>query len=260
MNFQPVTSLSVLLLGDSCHDVYHYGECRRLSPEAPVPVFSEDNVEVRGGMALNVYHNLLAHGVDVECLVGDADVQKHRYVDLKSRQHLLRVDRNDDTGSNIFRFDSRIFQDINVVVLSDYNKGYLTPGECEQLSRYCFENNIPIFVDSKKTDLSCFENCILKINKGEYEKVSQYPEKYDLIVTLGSDGTLYKGEIYNTKEVEVFDVCGAGDVFLASLVYMYMKHGDMIRSIEFANKCAAYSVTKFGTYVLTEGDINDLCV
>lgn len=260
MSFQPQKSLNVLLLGDSCLDIYHYGSCNRISPEAPVPVFVEDEIEVRHGMSLNVYLNLLAFGLAVECMVGDTQVEKHRYIDLKSKQHLLRVDLNEHEETGVFRFDERMMGDVDLVIISDYNKGFLQPTACSSLTRYCFDKNIPVFVDSKKKDLSCFENCILKINKSEYEEVVQYPNNYDLIVTLGAEGTLYKGEIYDTKQVEVFDVCGAGDVFISSLVYKYMQHGDMIKAIEFANKCAAHSVTKFGTYVLTEEDVNDLCV
>jgi D-beta-D-heptose 7-phosphate kinase/D-beta-D-heptose 1-phosphate adenosyltransferase len=253
--------LSVLLLGDACIDVYHYGRCDRISPEAPVPVFLEEETETRMGMSLNVYLNLLAFELKTECIVGESYIEKHRYIDSRSKQHLLRVDRNEsDQLGACFRFDSRILGDIDLVVISDYDKGFLTPDQCLSLSKYCYDNNIPVFVDSKKTDLSCFENCIIKINQHEYEKITKYPRELDLIVTLGADGVLYKGDIYKTDEVEVFDVCGAGDVFISSLVYMYLKHGDMIKAIEFANKCAAYSVTKFGTYVLTKEDVDDLCV
>ena len=260
MSFQLPTSLNVLLLGDGCVDVYHYGSCERISPEAPVPVFAEEETETRMGMALNVYLNLMAFDLAVECMVGETYIEKHRYIDSKSKQHLLRVDRNENEACGTFRFDSRILGDVDLVVVSDYDKGFLPSEECGRLSEYCYEKNIPIFVDSKKVNLSCFENCIIKINQNEYDKVTQYPNKCDLIVTLGADGALYKGEIYDSKHVEVFDVCGAGDVFMASLVYMYLRHGDMIRAIQFANKCAAHSVTKFGTYVLTEEDISDLCI
>ena len=260
MSFQPQTSLSVLLIGDSCLDIYHYGTCERISPEAPVPVFKELETETRFGMSLNVYLNLLSFGLKTECLVGDPIVEKHRYIDSRSKQHLLRVDRNESLENDVLNFDKRIMGDIDVVVVSDYDKGFLPAEICREVSEYCYAHNIPVFVDSKKPDLSCFPHSIIKINQKEYENVTSYPKDCELIVTLGSDGTLYKGEVYETNQVEVFDVCGAGDVFISSLVYMYVKHADMVRAIKFANKCAAYSVTKFGTYVLTEEDVNDLCV
>ena len=154
MSFQPPKSLSVLLLGDACVDVYHYGRCDRISPEAPVPVFLEEETETRMGMALNVYLNLLSFELNVDCMVGETYIEKHRYIDSRSKQHLLRVDRNENEEVGIFRFDNRILGDIDLVIVSDYDKGFLTPEQCLSLSKYCYNNNIPVFVDSKKTDLS----------------------------------------------------------------------------------------------------------
>jgi len=241
-------------------DVYHYGECNRISPEAPVPIFTENRVEFRHGMAMNVFFNLRSFGLNAEYITDNTERQKHRYIEEKFKQHVLRVDTNESEFVEEFKFDHRILSDVDLIVLSDYNKGFLSNTQCDSLSKYCFANNIPVFVDSKKTDLSCFENCIIKINEKEYEKVTKYPKNYDLIVTLGEGGTLYKNKIYETKQVEVFDVCGAGDVFIAALVYKYLKNSDIIKSIKFANKCASFSVTKFGTYILTEKDIDGLCV
>jgi bifunctional ADP-heptose synthase (sugar kinase/adenylyltransferase) len=64
------------------------------------------------------------------------------------------------------------------------------------------------------------------------------------------------------KKVEVFDVSGAGDTFLASLVYGFVKSNCMETSLIFANKCASIVVQKSGTYALTLQDIveNDICL
>ena len=170
------------------------------------------------------------------------------------------MDRNEIQFIEPYEFQKHDFEDVDVLVISDYNKGFLTSEVCCEISQLCLQKNIPLFVDSKKKDLSCFDGAILKINQIEYEKITKYPTNYELIVTMGDGGCVYKNKIYRTNKVEVFDVCGAGDVFMASLIYKYMKHGCMERAIEFANKCASYSVTKFGTYVLTKEDINELCV
>ena len=58
------------------------------------------------------------------------------------------------------------------------------------------------------------------------------------------------------EKVDVYDVCGAGDVFLASLVYGWLKYEKSLESgILLANKCSSLSVTKSGTYVITKEDI-----
>ena len=173
---------------------------------------------------------------------------------------MLRVDKNEFQCSFPYTFEKNDLKDIDVVVMSDYNKGFLTHKACVEISQFCIEKNIPLFVDSKNRDLSCFEGAILKINESEYEKITDWPDKYELIVTMGDVGCIYKNKIYRANKVEVFDVCGAGDVFMASLVYKYMKHGSLEKAIDFANKCASYSVTKFGTYVLTPEEIDELCV
>ena len=104
-----------------------------------------------------------------------------------------------------------------------------------------------------------FGNCFIKINETESFRATTDPAQ-DIIVTLGSRGAKWREQVFETREVDVYDVCGAGDVFLSSFVYGYLKHGDVPKAIQIANMCASLSVTKMGTYILTKGDINDLCI
>jgi D-beta-D-heptose 7-phosphate kinase/D-beta-D-heptose 1-phosphate adenosyltransferase len=53
-------------------------------------------------------------------------------------------------------------------------------------------------------------------------------------------------------------VVGAGDTFLSALVYFYLIYGKIEEAIPYANKAAAIAVTHFGTYVLTERDVNEV--
>jgi len=63
-------------------------------------------------------------------------------------------------------------------------------------------------------------------------------------------------KIYKPKEqIEVFDVCGAGDTFMSALVTAYMSTFSMPESIEFANKCAGISVKNFGNYKISLEDL-----
>jgi len=69
---------------------------------------------------------------------------------------------------------------------------------------------------------------------------------------------MYNGKIYKTQKQEIFDVCGAGDVFLSSFVYKFLQNQNIEDSIIFANKCASFSVGKIGSYVLSQKDIDIL--
>ena len=135
-------------------------------------------------------------------------------------------------------------------------KGFLDHNFCSWITKKY--TNIPIFVDSKKKDISCFHNSIIKLNKKEYSELEKINDNSEIIVTLGSEGVLYKEKIYPTNQVEVYDVCGAGDIFLCSFVFAFLNCKNIERSIKYANKLASLSVSKFGTYVLKEGDFRGL--
>ena len=73
-----------------------------------------------------------------------------------------------------------------------------------------------------------------------------------LIVTLGKNGATYKTKQYSVKEVDVKDMTGAGDSFLAGLVVEYIKTKNIEKSIKFANKCATQVVQKKGVVTINE--------
>jgi D-beta-D-heptose 7-phosphate kinase/D-beta-D-heptose 1-phosphate adenosyltransferase len=252
-------SWKILLIGDHCLDIYHYGVCERLSPEAPVPVLKVSNSETKPGMSSNVNLNLKAFGLKVNHQKSPDKIKKHRLIDTRFQHHLIRFDEGEEhltNEINIKRLES--IKNIDAVVISDYNKGFL---RYKTINQICdMFKDYPIFVDTKKTNLSCFSNCYIKVNEKEFKSVNKMPKDSEFVVTLGEKGALYKNKTYPVKNTEVFDVCGAGDVFLSALVYGYLKHKSIELAILIANKCAAFSVTKMGTYTLTKEDLNDLCI
>jgi len=253
---QQLKSLNVLVIGDYCNDIYKYGTCTRLSPEAPVPVFDFSFEETMSGMAGNVYNNLLSLGVNADIIKNKEDIFKTRFIDLKSKQHLIRVDFTNKVNpldvSKITKFN------YDAVIISDYDKGFITNDVVENLIKLF---NCPIFVDTKKTDLSKYENCIIKINENEQKNVLKYPNNYELIVTLGENGALYNKKVIPTNKVQVFDVSGAGDTFISSLVVKYLLCKKMEKSIKFANICSSIVVTKSGTATIKiEEVINEICI
>ena len=83
MDTQQQKSWNILLVGDSCEDVYHYGICDRMSPEAPVPVFKELRREIKQGMSSNVKLNLESFGIKVEHVRNSEKIRKHRFIEEK---------------------------------------------------------------------------------------------------------------------------------------------------------------------------------
>lgn len=247
--------MKIAILGDSCLDRYRYGYCDRLSPEAPVPILKFSDIQEKVGMAANVEKNLCSLGFDTTLYTNQEKIIKERFIEKRSMQQLLRVDYEILPLNKIDYLENIDFNQYDGLVISDYDKGFITEDSVKNILKIV-KNRKPIFVDSKKKNLSCYEGCIIKINELENSLVTNWPNKYEKIVTLGSAGALYKNKLYKSSKVEVFDVCGAGDSFISGLVYGFFKNdGNLEKSIVLANKVASISVKHFGNYAVTEDEI-----
>ena len=244
--------MKVLLIGDSCEDRYFYGDVKRLNPEAPVPILEYRRGVTSEGMVLNVRENLRAFGVEVYLSTHPEAIIKTRYIDEKSNQQIMRYDVEPKIEPLSFDFPTEWNNLYDALVISDYNKGFLTTEKIFELtSRFVG----PVFIDSKKTNLPA--DAYIKVNELEYERMA-YCNYENLIITRGGKGAEYKGDLYPAEKVNVFDVVGAGDTFLAALTYGYLKYGRIDKAIPLANKAAAVAVSHRGTYVLTEEDVKQL--
>ena len=240
---QPQTKYKILLIGDDCHDIYTYGYVNRISPEAPVPVFEPHYTIHKDGMAGNVRKNLEALGCTVNFLHG-ASSEKNRLIDARTKQQLLRMDK--DVASDPITFETAIPPGYDAIVISDYNKGTVTYELIEELVK---EVDVPIFVDTKKTDLARLSGCYVKINALEKSRSTSLPNAEHLIVTHGGGGAYWNDCIYPAEIVgDVTDVCGAGDTFLAALVYEFLKTNRIPDAVKFANKASAVTVQHIGVY------------
>ena len=250
---------NVIVIGDKCTDKYVLGETTRLSPEQPVPVLDQTKIEERPGMAGNTELNLKAFGVNTVLLSQRETITKTRFVDTNSGYQLMRLDETPQVSriANAELKMAMMHLNPDAIVISDYDKGYIND---DDLWHLCHNFNRPVFVDTKKRRLFQKDNVYWKINKKEYDDLIQdhLPNLSNLIVTLGSAGASWNGMIFKPQVVKVFDVCGAGDTFLAALVYEFLKTKNMQTAIEFANKAAAIAVTHPGAYHLTKKDIESL--
>jgi D-beta-D-heptose 7-phosphate kinase/D-beta-D-heptose 1-phosphate adenosyltransferase len=209
-------------------------------------------------MCFNVANNLAALGCHVDTLRNIEMIYKERFVDVKTKQHLLRSDFGENNNIEPLSVMGIEFESYDAVVISDYNKGFVTSENALLISKHCMQSHIPLFVDSKKRDLSCFDGATIKINEKEWDRVTRYPHNYELVVTMGAKGASWNNNTYKTKECEVFDVSGAGDTFLASLVSEYLHTNSFEKAIAFANSCSRIVVQKFGTYCLKKKDLEQI--
>ena len=237
----------ILIIGESCLDVFHYGECLRLCPEAPVPVFKSIRTSENGGMAMNVYQNVLQMGSPAEIITNNnwKFIKKTRFVEEKSNHMFMRLDENENDYGHL-NIDNLNLEKYSAIIVSDYNKGFLSTKSLKKIS-----TNHPLtFLDTKKIlgDWSK-DFTYIKINGPEFERTKHTINKdlyKKLIITQGPKGSTHMGKRYPVPMVEVKDVSGAGDTFISALCCRYLKSHNIQESILFANECATTVVQKRG--------------
>ena len=239
----------ILVIGDSCRDVHVYCSCDRMSPDKPVPVLKILDQNDNPGMAKNVYRNIksLEDSCDIVTNSNWADVTKTRYIHKSTNHMFFRL----DSAENIKRFNiKKINYDYDHIVISDYNKGFLTEEDILTIS----SNHNSVFLDSKRIlgDWAAKVRFV-KINNFEYDRSKDcIPAilKDKIIKTAGEEGCYYLDKNYPVAQQEVIDVSGAGDSFLAGLVVEFSKTNDIEKAIIFANQCASKVVGQKGVGII----------
>ncbi len=304
--------LRIAVIGDLMIDHYIWGSCERISPEAPVQVVGVNKESSVLGGAGNVVSNLIAleSKVDIYTVLGkDQNAKKvtnllediganccavifenGRKTTQKSRviasnQQIIRLDdesRQAITDVSISKLILQLQKNIlnyDAILLSDYNKGVLTPSFTEQVIIIAKSHNILVLVDPKGNDYLKYKGAtLLTPNKKEaslainidisnmqtLEKVGfELKNRLDLtysIITLSEEGIAIFDKdttIVPTVAREVYDVTGAGDTVLASLGVALCSGLNIQASCEFANKAAAVVVAKVGSATATLSEIEE---
>ena len=239
--------MKILVIGDSCTDIFRYGKVERIAPEAPVPIIVPERETSNPGMAGNVVANLKALGAEVDFITNKTEIRKIRYVCSKYNHLLLRVDENDICE----KIDTVIFQPetYDALIISDYCKGFLNEEDIEIISK---NFDCPTFLDTKKILGNWAHNIdFIKINYHEYERNKDVLKndpilKNKTITTRGKFGCDYQNENYPTIDVPVKDVSGAGDTFLSGLVVEYINSKNIELAIKFAQECTTLVIQKSG--------------
>ena len=201
MNYSISRNLNILVIGDIMLDHYIYGECNRISPEAPVQVVEVNRELYTLGGAGNVLKNLIALDVsaDIMSVVGTDDnaqviagqlaelgisqsgivKDENRCTTIKSRvlaanHQLIRLDRevtqpiSDETAARLIDLVKKQIHNYSIVLLSDYNKGVLSANFLKQIFEICHLAGIKTVVDPKGLDFSKYKGAtVIKPNKKE---------------------------------------------------------------------------------------------
>ncbi len=194
--FKSFNNLNVLVIGDVMIDNYVWGKVNRISPEAPVPIITVQEKEMRLGGAANVALNIQALGAHpILCSVIGADTEGTAFLELMKKQklspkgilksrhrptttktriignnhHLLRVDEESEeeitfaeTQNLLTLINYIIHHDkIDVIIFEDYNKGLITPKLIQKVTELSKQKNIPVCVDPKKKNFHAYKNVSL---------------------------------------------------------------------------------------------------
>jgi D-beta-D-heptose 7-phosphate kinase / D-beta-D-heptose 1-phosphate adenosyltransferase len=252
--------MKVLIIGDIIIDKYIYGSSTRLSPEAPVSIVAQERiVETMGGAGL-VYENLKSLGVDVDLYNHGEDSSIKTRV-ICDGHYVTRIDDDviADSEAVLDKIVNDDFSQYTYVVLSDYNKGVL--GASNKIIEYINQFGCKIIVDPKD-HADYYEGAwLVKPNNKEFGDFGFTDWQGNIITTNAGENViaLIDNQVYNipVERVEVSDVTGAGDCFLAAFVYGLTRGYDYETCLKLAVKGSTASVKHSGTYILTVKDLKD---
>ena len=278
----------IRILGDVMLDRWVVGDVERISPDAPVPIIEEKEVTYNLGGAANVANNISRLGTSVK-LYGSVGIDseseivcsllenenipfdfneinkttiKTRFV-AKNGCHLLRWDNEEITYTNSENTLLDEVEEDDLIVISDYGKGIITPKTVS-----LFTKNNTVFVDPKmgpeyyrgaflvKPNMKEFLSWVGSFNPGgTFEFINDFGWKW-LVITDGSNGIhVFDGEnkkyYHFVEEVEeIYDVTGAGDVVISILAENYYRGISIPDACKIACSVATHCVQKKGISIV----------
>jgi len=296
--------MNIIVIGDIMLDINYDSKVTRNAPEADIPIYNIKDTRYILGGAGNVANNLknLGENVDLIGLIGNdiyGTIIKNK-LDSMQIEHKLFIDnRNTIQKNRIFlnneikvRFDTEDTYDISdaiendviyyithkqktdAIIISDYDKGFVTQRLSQTIIKYANENNIPTFVDPKIKNYLKYKDCFLfKPNISEAETLTNQKDLdiitsslktsincKNLLITMGKDGMILnsaENKIEHNSIINLVDVTGAGDIVLSVIVYIYLKCGDLLKACKVANYVAGKSIGVIGNYNISHNDINE---
>jgi len=236
----------ILVIGESCKDIFVYCSSVRLAPDVPVPVLNVLYQKENEGMAKNVQRNILqiTKQCDIKTNENWESITKTRFIDEKSNHMFIRVD-SDHSCINRINLKEIDFS-YDLIAISDYDKGYLKENDIKKIC----DNHKNVFLDTKKIIGQWAKNAkFIKINDYEFKRSQKYMDNSLIkktIHTAGEEGCYFNDICYPVNKSEVKDTSGAGDSFFAALIVKFAETNNIIKAIEYANLCASKVVQQKG--------------
>lgn len=305
------SSKKALVVGDLMLDLYTRGDVERISPEAPVLILKVGHESSLPGGAGNAIVNMISLGMQVRALgrIGSdpyshlfCDLLKNEGVDTSSlfiedgfkipvkkrfiadTQQLLRVDYETISPlpsaleNQILSRLPTLFEGIDVVAISDYGKGFLTPTLLQEVISYARSRNIPVIVDPKGTQFKKYRGAsLIKPNLSEaaaavsLDKRAPIDEighkllaEHDIetvMITRSKDGiSIFSRDRpradFPATVREIKDVTGAGDTVLAIITQVLANNVDLHTGAKLANAAAGIAIEKVGCARISLADLS----
>jgi|TARA_B110000438_G_scaffold83368_1_gene83048 rfaE bifunctional protein kinase chain/domain len=300
----------ILVIGDLMLDTYLWGHSERISPEAPVPIVQVNKVEHNLGGAANVALNLSSLGCEV-FLIGtigsdpEGEILKNllnqsnidftplvefdsRPTTVKSRiishdQQVIRTDRelthdlSDESNKELQGLVSSIINDVDGIILEDYNKGVLNAGSISKIINLVKDTDKPIYVDPKEKNFDLYKNVrLFKPNLSEFrslykENTSLEKDGFNLkkninadilMITRSADGVslFVDSDYYDipTKARSVHDVSGAGDTVIATFTLSDLCGATPKESVLLSNFAAGRVCEEVGVVPISLTMLNEM--
>ena len=239
-----INAKNILVIGDIMLDTYYHGDVKRISPEAPVPVFRKKSERSVPGGSANVAANLFAAGQNVKIMGilgndkagrslrdmlrqwGDdtkfiltsdnrPTIEKVRFM-AANNQQVLRLDIEDTTPITHEEAESllaKLRNEINsfdIILLSDYLKGLLTYELTQGIITLANAKNIPVIIDVKDVNSAKYSGAnLLKPNLDELRNMTGLKVDTDEEIISASE---YLREKCNVNYV--LTTCGARGMVL----------------------------------------------
>ncbi len=308
----------VLVLGDLMVDHFIWGKVSRISPEAPVPVVEVTKENLMMGGSGNVVSNIHAVGgrVAVAGVIGSDGIgdwlkaklqqmkvdtdglvqESERPTTVKTRivahgQQMVRYDRESrhvvrpDSADRIVRYVLSVLDDVQAIVISDYNKGIVTDRLLDGVRRIVAGRSVPVCVDPKRTDFAVYRDFDAitpnhheagravgventhELNEGRRAGITRIGREIirrfgfrAVLITRGEAGMdlFERGgrDVHIPAETkEVFDVTGAGDTAIGIFALSLASGASFREAAYLANKAAGIVVGKIGTATVSPAEL-----